>query len=218
MHNSNEIDENSNICSSSAIREVLNTHDLNKIQNYVPNNVYDILLSEYQDGYIGINLKNFEKEILYKLRTLDEEDIANIFDVTDGLEKNIKNAINISYDIESLISNIKSKRFTHTRICRILIHILLDIKKDFALKYKDNPMYIRVLAMNKNGEKILSSISKNTTLPIVTNVNKFLKIANDEQKELLKLDVLATNVYSLGYNISSLKENNLDFTMPLIKS
>ena len=89
---------------------------------------------------------------------------------------------------------IKSKRYTRTRIQRILLHALLNITKDEVSNYKYNPQYIRVLGFTKTGEKLLSQIYNKANIPIVTSVSKFLKSANDTGRRMIEKDILATNI------------------------
>ena len=56
---------------------------------------------------------------------------------------------------------------------------------------------------------------KHSRIPIVTSISKFLKNATDSQKEMLELDILATNVYTLGYQVPAFRKINLDYTMPM---
>ena len=114
-------------------------------------------------------------------------------------------------NLETLIQNIKSKRYTQTRIQRILLYVLFEITKEDMKLSKEIMPYVRVLGMDSEGEKILKDIDQNV---LVTSVKKFYNDCNDEYKRLLDLDIKATNVYSLmsdkNYNA------DLDFTERLI--
>ena len=119
-------------------------------------------------------------------------------------------------ELDSLIDIVKTKRYTRTRIQRILLHTLLDITKNDIEDYKYNPQYIRVLGFTKKGEKVLSTITNNSNLPIVTSVSKFLKNANDTSRKMLEKDILSTNIYTLGYQIPKYRNVNLDYTTPIV--
>lgn len=81
---------------------------------------------------------------------------------------------------------------------------------------KNTIPFIRVLGFNANGKKLLSNISKNNPkLHIITSVKKFMdSCVDDNLKLILKKDILASNIYTLGYNFSS--PANLDYTHKLI--
>ena len=161
-------------------------------------------------------LKNYEKEILYVLRRCTTEELANIADVTEGIENLLKKATNEGMELENIIDILKTKRYTRTRIQRILLHTLLNVTKSDVENYKYNPQYIRVLGFNKTGEKILSQIHNNSNLPVVTSVSKFLKNANPTSKKMLEKDIMATNIYTLGYQIPKYRSMNLDYTKQMI--
>lgn len=214
-YNSTQV--NGNICSATAIREMFKRNHLSELGNVLPNESYQIIQNEITNGKDPITLEHFENEILYELRKLPIEDIANIADVSEGLENIIKKSCNECFDIEHLIDLIKSKRYTKTRIQRIILHILLHITKNDIENYKHNPQYIRILGFSKKGEKLLSKIASTSKLPIVTSTSKFLKSANETQRKMLEKDILATNIYTLGYSIPSFRKNNLDYTANMIE-
>lgn len=205
-----------NICSATAIREFLEKDEIKTVESVVPGNTYKIINQEIIHGRAPMFLKNFEKEILYILRRNTPEDLLNIADVTEGLENLLKKASNEGNELETVIDIIKSKRYTRTRIQRILLHTLLDVRKAEVENYKYNPQYIRVLGFTKKGEKVLSQISNVSNLPIVTSVSKFLKNANETSKKMMEKDITATNIYTLGYQVPKFRTTNLDYTVPIV--
>ena len=163
------------------------------------------------------DISAFEKEIIYNLRKMSINEIRDLADVGEGLEYSLKEAANSCNNLVDLLNNIKSKRYTATRIQRILLYVLLGItKKDIEISKKTIP-YVRVLGFNENGKYLLSEISKaNPKLPIITSVKKFIDSNNKNRNLdiLLSKDIWATNVYTVGYDGDSL--GNLDFTHKLI--
>ena len=204
-----------NICSATGIREMLQTNNLSRLPDVVPENTFKILNDEITFGKAPMSLKNFEKEILFLLRTLSTEQLSEISDVTEGLENVLKKSIIEAFEIDELIEKIKTKRYTKTRVQRILIHTLLGIKKSILFEQKETPQYARILAFSQNGKKVIPELVKHSRIPIITSVNKFIKNATIAQKEMLTLDILATNVYALGYQIPSFRKMNLDYTVPM---
>lgn len=133
------------------------------------------------------------KLICYKVFTTSAKELDEICAGGEGLGNKLKNSIRKVSSYEELINELKSKRYTRTRIERFLIQVLLDIKEP------DNmPNYIRVLAFNKKGSAYLKSIKKLEIckLPIITNINKeledFPQILSTVEK-----DILATDIYNL---------------------
>lgn len=202
------------LASATAIRNLLkNNEDVKKL---MPTPAYNILLDNINHGKMVSNISLFEKEIIYTLRKMSLEEIANLQDVTEGLENSIKQAANSCNNLEDLINSIKSKRYTRSRIQRILIYSILNItKKDIQDSYKVKP-YIRVLGVSQKGKTLLSQISNpRSKYPVVTSVKKFMDSNNNKiLKNMIEKDILASNIYTLGYEYDS--KSNLDYTKKLI--
>ena len=205
-----------NIASATAIRNIIKNGGINILKKLLPESSYNILLENIKQGHIISDLSVFEKQIIYNLRKMTIAQIAELPDVSEGLEFSIKNASNSCNNIIEFLNTIKSKRYTSTRIQRILLYALLGItKKDMTISKKNSP-YIRVLGLNNRGKFLISEIAKaNPKLKIITSVKKFIDSnSNKNLQAMLDKDILATNVYTLGYEYDSW--SNLDFTKKLI--
>lgn len=137
------------------------------------------------------SLKNCESAVLYKLRTMSADDFKNIEDVSEGLENRIVEAIKISNSLEELYDNIKTKRYTHSRIRRIILRAYLGITKNMP----SEPQYIHILGFNDKGRELLAEMKKKATMPIITKYGN----AQGEIKELYDLECKFTDIYNLGY-------------------
>lgn len=206
-----------NIASATAIRNLILSKDYNTIKNLIPTSSYSTLINCLNEGHIVPSLSCFEKEIIYVLRKMDIEEIANLPDVSEGLEYTIKKAANSCNNLSEVINLVKSKRYTSTRIQRILLYALLGITKDDMEMSKNVLPYVRVLGFNENGKFLLSEISaKNPDIALITSVKKFVDSNSD--KVLLNMfdkDVFATDVYSIAFDNNSF--GNLDFTTGMVK-
>lgn len=212
----NDITYSGNIASSTSIRNIIKNGGFDILRRLLPASSYRILIENMKQGHIVPDLSAFEKQIIYNLRKMDISEIAELPDVSEGLEFSIKKAANSCNTLTEFLNIIKSKRYTMTRIQRILLYSLLGItKKDMAISKKVTS-YIRVLGLNNRGKFLISEIAKaNPKLEIITSVKRFMDgNSNKNLKLMLDKDVWATNVYTLGYELDSW--NNLDFTKKLI--
>lgn len=202
--------------SATAIRKMIATGQFSDIQKVMPKSSYALLADELRKGHYVLDLSKFQKEIIYNLRKMSVEEIAQLVDVSEGLENAIKNAANSSNNLVDFVNIVKSKRYTQTRIQRILIYALLGITNSKMLAFKKAVPYARVLGLNENGKQLISQIAKkNKKVQIVTSVKKYMdESKNKVLKEMLETDILATNVYTLGYEKDSW--SNLDYTNKLV--
>ena len=207
---------NGNVASATAIRNIVKNNGWDILRKVVPENTFSTLLENIKVGHVVPDLSVFEKQIIYNLRKMSIQEIAELPDVSEGLENAIKNTANSCNSVVEFLNIIKSKRYTNTRLQRILLYALLGItKKDMALSKKAIP-YVRVLGFNNKGKYLISEIAKaNPKLEIITSVKKYMDTSNNKNsKYLLEKDIWATNVYTIGYEYDSW--NNLDYTHKLI--
>ena len=212
-----DLEYNGNIASSTAIRNLLKTGKISDIKPLLTPHSYNILMECIHNGHAITDISCLEKIIIYNLRRMSISEIANLQDVSEGLEYSIKKAADSCNSIQEFINIVSSKRYTNTRIQRILLYSLLGItKKDIEISRKVNP-YIRVLGFNDKGQYILSEAKRaNPKLEIVSSVKKFVDSNNNKNlKLMLDKDIYASNVYTLGFSLDSW--SNLDYTQKIIK-
>lgn len=197
--------------SSSDVRALLRTSGfkIEDLKNSIPDFSYEVLAENIENGNAVLSLKAFEKEIIYILRTIDNEKLKNIPDVPENMLSNLKKIACSTNSLDELITALKNKSITQARIQRILLYILLGItKSDMELSKKITP-YVRVLGMSENGKKILSDISKD--INVITSVKAFEKTCDDSDLlRMLEIDKKATDIYTLAYVKDSVA--NLDYT------
>ena len=206
------------IGSATAIRGLIKSKNYETIKDLVPSSSYSLLMACLNDGYIVPDLNIFEKEIFYILRKMSVEEIANLPDVSEGLEFSIKKAANSCNNIDDFLNIVKSKRYTITRLQRILLYALLNIsKKDIELSKKIEKPYVRILGFNENGKRLVSQIALNhPEITLITSVKKFIDSnSNKDLQIMFDKDIFATDVYSLGFENNSF--GNLDFKNGIIK-
>lgn len=211
----NSTDVKSGIASATAIRTMIKQNK--NIHYVVPFETYEIIENKKNEGQLITDLSHFSKEIIYSFRKMTLSEIANLPDVSEGLENKIKVAANTTNNFDTFLANIKSKRYTQSRIQRILLYSLLDIsKKEIEMSRKQVP-YIRVLGFNSKGKKMLSYISNNNPkLPIIVSLKRFMESNLDKHLHtIISKDIFATNVYTLSYKTGSIA--NLDYTHKIVE-
>lgn len=137
---------------------------------------------------------NCEKAILAKLRSMTVDEIAKVDDVSEGLENRIYDSIKKTTSLEELYDLIKTKRYTHSRIRRIILRAYLSIYNDYPI----DPQYIRILGLNDSGRSILKQMKKTAKLPIIMKYSDINKL-DSSIKETFEKECLFTDLYNLGY-------------------
>ena len=199
-HKDNKISKTSSYASSTAIREALD-NTLEEISSSVPQNTYSAL---EKNGY-KLN-KNIWELLKFSILKLGKDGLKNIQDVSEGLENKLYDELLSSSSYNEYILNVKSKRYTLSRIKRICIYILLGITKE---KYTRlcNVNYARVLKVKTDSSNLLSLISSGNTTYIPKVTDEILDTLSNEEKESIYLDILANNI---AHNM------NEDFTNSIV--
>lgn len=185
---------NNSFASASHIRELLRNGE--NVKKYVPSVPNKITFPE-----------NLDRIMLYRLRTMSREEISRIPEVSEGLENRIADAAAVCQSAAEIADRIKTKRYTHARIRRILACALLGIEKH----HTSLPIeYVRVLGFTQNGAKLL----KDCSLRVVASAAQAVRDGGSVGELILK-DTAATDVQSLAYDIP--ERMGLDFVTPIVK-
>lgn len=179
-----------NTASASYIRKCMDENE--EFFKFVPENVYNAYCQAAADRSIA-SIKNLERILIYRLRTISKEELADIPDVGQGLENRIAECSSLG-SIEEIEQAIKSKRYTMARIRRIIYNILIGItKSDLEIL----PPYARVLAVTERGRDILAKAKETSSIPVNTSLAK-LASTSDNAKRFAEIEARASDIYALA--------------------
>lgn len=193
----NSADLNGKDSSATAIRtRLLNKKNIKSIKKLVPSFTYNLLKEDlHKYGLPDLDLYN--NLCSYVLKTSSEEEIKQIYDVSEGIQNRFIDSAKKFKDFNELLLDVKTKRYTYTRLKRIVLRLVLKIDKDIVSQiYKmDKLPFIKVLAFDGNNKELLSNINANTNL-IIRNSN-VVKNPTPEYKILAEIEDRANAVFNL---------------------
>ncbi len=185
--------------SASLIREKLKNGDFSFAERYMPAGAF--LLINYDNIS---NISRIETAILAALRTKTINELKNLPDVSEGLENKLFSAIKVATSLDDVYNKVKSKRYTHARIRRIVLSAFLGLDNSFFMK---EPPYIRVLGFNYNGKAIIKEQN---------NKKLILKVQEIKTEKMFLIENRATDLYMLSLNNAG--ECSLEYKAKLIKT
>ena len=197
--------------SATAIRQALNNSN-DGWQQAVPASVRQALL----DNAPGYDAALLWQLLRYKLRLMSVDAIADACQCSEGLENLLKDAAACPSFAEAL-QLCTSKRYTTSRIRRLLMQLLLDVPR---WRWEDNaPAYLRVLAFNDTGRQLLKQMKATASLPIITGLYRnwpqrlqHLQLRQQQiYSQQLQLELRATELWSLLQLNPSLNRSGNDF-------
>lgn len=177
--------------SATAIRRRIFDKGVSSIREIVPPATYKILKESEERGEL-LSIKNFEKEILMLIKRSEASEIREIAEVKEGLENRIKKVGIKAINLEELLQGVKTKRYTLTRLSRILIHLLVGFReRENKLFQKTGSLYAFLLGFSSKGKELLKEIRKRSIIPVITRPTGLEEPAS----LMLKLDLKATRIY-----------------------
>jgi predicted nucleotidyltransferase len=170
--------------------------DFNSVKNSMPEKAYTIMARGIETGRGPVFLKDFESTIMILLKRSSISELARLPHVTEGLENRILSCIQRTGSISEFLNCVKNKRVPYTRLQRMLIHLLLNIRHPMASDwyYHHKPPYARILAFNDRGRQLIRLCQKKASIPLINKAASF-RADTSAIRDLLLLDYRASRIY-----------------------
>lgn len=149
-----------------------------------------------------------ERAVFARLRSMCAEEFLALPDCGEGLHHRIAAATLTSNTLEELYAAVKSRRYTHARIRRLVLWAFLSLT---ASDRPERPPYLRVLGMNRRGQSLLKEMKQTARLPILTKP-AHSKQLHQEGKTLFALEARCTALYDLCRNDFGLTKGKSEYT------
>ncbi len=206
-----DIQLDSTIASATGIRKALFEHDdeLNEILRYVPKTTFTQLQHWQQTHQQFVHWEAFWPLLSFTITRYLPKDLTQFADVSEGIEYALIKYAKISDSFTTFMNHIKSKRYTWTRLQRMLTHIFTGITKE-QLQQHESPTYLRLLGMTSKGQQYLGEHKKDFELPLISRVAQ-------TKDDLLQIDIRTTEIYSQAIQLFSTKKIDGDYKTPPIR-
>lgn len=172
--------------SSSAVRECISTANKKPLIKSIP----DFVLKDLPE-----QLPDAGDLIFYSLIIKDKQQLKNILDCAEGLENRIKNVLKTSENFSQFLNQIKTKRYTMSRLKRIALASLLNIEGELVREAAEKKPYLKILAVKNDRTDILSLLEKSDA-PLITRKSDADKL-NKFQSKCFEKDIVAGDIYGL---------------------
>lgn len=193
-------------------RHIKENTSLHALKETMPVTSFQILENYLMKHKKFVMSEDFNQGLMVLLKRMSVNDFKQLTDVTEGLEHKLIECTHQSLQWQEFCHCVKSKRYPYTRIQRMLMHILLDIKKsDTTYWYQHGkPEYIRILAFNQQGRRLINLCKKNASLPIITKTADFHP-PNPKASNQLELDFRGTDLHELAVSSPKIAKGRSDY-------
>lgn len=194
--------------SASQIRSLINSNSLNgdadfadksikfeDVKDFVPQFVFENL-----DQHTNATQANDILFALLKNKILScDSDFCDISEVTEGVQNRFIKGIEKANCFSDYINFVKSKRYTMSKIKRIILSIMLDKTKFDDISSFADIDYIKVLAIHADKKQLLSMQSN---LKFISKTSD-LKAVSKSAEKFLKMDKRADDLFCVCNKIST---------------
>ncbi len=179
---------------------------------FVPENVRNILEEARLDGRFPADFKKLDISMLADMRRKMPEEIAMCPDIAEGIENRIYDAAGFAGSIDELCAAVKTKRYTYSRIKRIVLNSYLGVRESDVVN--SLPPYLRVLGFNETGLSVLREINKSMTYPVVS-IYRDVKRAGKTAEHIFDLGSRCADMYNLC--LPEIRPRGCDMTDEIVK-
>ncbi len=158
------------LSSAGAIRNALHTGNTDAALLSLPEATRGKAALEVENGMS--NPKALDEIALFKLRGMSYESARKLPDAGEGLIERVINLSRECASIEELTNRAKCKRYTRTRISRLIAQALLDIDK----KAPAEPPYLRLMGFRESARPLITELSRRSNGAISADTTR---LAND---------------------------------------
>ncbi|MFS0782414.1 nucleotidyltransferase [Bacillus sp. 1P06AnD] len=180
------------IASATSIRKAIMSQggEATQAAEFMPNGTYTLLFQYQEDNHLLHHWELYWPLLQYTLLSTPVDQLRTFYEVEEGIEFRLKEAAMSARSFNEFIHQVKTKRYTLTRLQRICVHLLTKAEKEKMKKMVKEPSYLRILGFNEKGRAYLHERKKHFGLPVVTKAGSFRHPA-------LSYDIQAATIHSL---------------------
>ena len=149
---------------------------------------------EIADGRGPAFFENYEALMLSRLRYCFN--YTNILKVSGDLERRFWKYARSEPTVHDILEKVKTKRYVMSSVRRMLLSACLGISADLRA---EPPPFVKVLALNRVGAKLLKSAQDKSKIQIITKPAEAKKLKL-RAGELFEKEVMATDFYTLAFS------------------
>lgn len=172
--------------SAKGIRELIAGGGLKKVKKFLPDFVFSDLPDE---------LPNTDEFIAFELLKADKNFLSSVLDCSEGLENRMKALVKDTFSRSELINKMTTKRYTSSRISRIMLANMLAIDQAFIKKCLKSKLYLKVLAVKKDKLDYFSTLQSDKGVPFIMRKNDADNLSGTAKECFLK-EVFANDVFN----------------------
>lgn len=153
-------------------------------------------MKDYHKVQYPISQNDFSLILKYKLLNKQPESLVRYVDVSPEIASRIANQLNNFFNYKQFCDLLKTRELRRHELTGHCSYYAWNEKANVE-EYIDNGyhMYARLLGFRKDNAKLLTAMSKESSLPVLTKMSEIDDLPELGQK-MLRHDMLASNLYT----------------------
>ena len=166
-------------------------------RKHIPENCYELYANVLRNNAF-INPDDFSLLLSKQVLFSNIDKLTSYQDVSIDLAQKLSLLGTKHTSFTEYCDALKSKNYTHTRISRSLLHIILEITKESVEKQvaMDYVSYARILGFRKDASGLLSHMKKQISIPLISKLADAENILNEDSFAQLQQTLTASHLYN----------------------
>ena len=181
--------------SSGAVRALLRRGEREAALSRMAPAMRACYLEEEAAGRAPVFYETVERAALWRLRSMSRADFAALDGGREGVANRLYAASRNAVSVREVLERAKTKRYPLSRLRRLTLRAFLGLTDADASR---RPAYLRPLAANAVGRKLLARMRDCAALPVLTKAADAPALGA-EAEYLLRLEARAADLYALAF-------------------
>ncbi|MCR5487834.1 MAG: nucleotidyltransferase family protein [Lachnospiraceae bacterium] len=180
-------------------REMEEKKDPEAVRSGLPREAYPAFSEAFGEA-MPLFADDFSSLLQYKLLLESGKDLTRFTDLSPALEERIKKSLPSYEGFRQFAALIKTKDMTHSRIQRVLLHILLDLDSrslSHEILYGEEG-YLRFLGFRESAAPLIRFIRAKASVPVLTGLRDAEHLLQGASLRAFKDSIQASELYRLG--------------------
>ena len=137
--------------------------------------------------------------------------LRSLYEISEGLEHRFYAAARRFDEADRIIAAVKTKRYTYTRLSRILMYALLGITREDIASFNASEIpCVRILGVREESQAALSEICRRSKALVLTSPGKW-------EREELRFEAQSSDIYALTQKKAPYNRTGRDFKQKFLK-
>ena len=173
--------DDENFVGATALRALLNECNIDKFRRYIPAETHLLWIAALNERSVPASFSpRLSDAVLAHLIASDPAALARVTGLDGGLVSRLSDAAQDALSLDDLIARTSCRSASASQIRRMILAAWLGFTSPGP---DDHPLYTRVFGFTERGRKLLRTVKRNSSLPILTKTADWVALPDDAKRQ-----------------------------------